>query len=65
MRTDKEFVSDKELETIFDIKENTWQKWRSLGVGPPTYRFGRKVKSKLSEVLEWAKQKGVKIKGGK
>jgi excisionase family DNA binding protein len=51
---EKPFFSPRELSEYLDIPYATLAAWRCRGEGgPPWYRFGRRVRYRLDDVLAW------------
>lgn len=57
----EEYLTDKQLEQRTPIKRATYRKWRERGgkIGPPFYKFGRKVLYRWAEVEKWIASKRI------
>lgn len=50
-----EFIDDRRVATLLDVKPGTVRSWRQRGGGPPFHRVGRRlVRYRRSEVVAWA-----------
>lgn len=47
------WLTRKELAERVNVPEKTPAEWASKGTGPPYAKFGRHVRYRLSDVLEW------------
>jgi hypothetical protein len=47
------YVSDVQLETLYNIKRRTWQQWRFRGQGPAYTKAGRLIRYDLRDVEAW------------
>ena len=46
----------RELSSYLGVPVSTIYDWRSRGVGPPAYRFGKHLKFAVSDVRVWIEQ---------
>ena len=53
---ESEWMEPSEVADDFKIPVKTLYAWKYRGVGPQTYRFGRHLRYKRSEVAAWADQ---------
>lgn len=62
----KAFVPTEELAKILDCAESTLMKDRCYNtLGIPFFRFGRSVKYRVSDVMEWAEKRKLRWTGDK
>jgi Helix-turn-helix domain len=47
------YVSDIQLEALYNINRRTWQQWRFRGHGPAYTKAGRLVRYDLRDVEAW------------
>ena len=51
---DPEFMTTDEVADLLRVSINTVYFWRQRGVGPRGYKFGKSLRFRRAEVLEWA-----------
>lgn len=56
MQTREKFMTTKEVAQLLNCSHRTLENFRQRGCGPPWYRFGKMVRYKLPEVLDWSEQ---------
>lgn len=49
----REFLSESHVADLLCQSVRTIQKWRVTGYGPPFYKFGRSVRYRRAEMIEW------------
>lgn len=50
---DQRFLSPKGLAEYFDVPLRTVYSWKYRGEGPPTFKVGRHIRYRLTEVEQW------------
>jgi predicted DNA-binding transcriptional regulator AlpA len=50
---EKEFVGALDLEKLTGTKASTWRYWASIGIGPASFRLGKRRVWKLADVEAW------------
>ncbi|MBF6189517.1 helix-turn-helix domain-containing protein [Nocardia farcinica] len=62
----REYLTTREVAEATGIPEGTWRYWRHLGIGPASFRMGRKkVVYRRSALTEWiAEQEKATARGG-
>jgi prophage regulatory protein len=48
-----EYLTCEDLQTLTGTKASTWRYWASIGVGPASFKLGRRRVWKRSAVLAW------------
>jgi len=56
---DRELDSAVDLEKWTGTKASTWRYWASIGVGPASFKLGRRRVWKRSVVLAWLEEQEV------
>lgn len=62
--TTTEFLTQDELASRWDVETRTLYNWRKEGKGPPFLKLGKKIRYRLSDVLEY-EEKIIKNKNEK
>jgi predicted DNA-binding transcriptional regulator AlpA len=57
---DDRWLSRQELANRYALPVKTPAEWASKGTGPPYAKFGRHVRYRLSDVIDWEKQQYAK-----
>jgi excisionase family DNA binding protein len=52
------WISVDQLSALLGIPKGTLYQWSSKGVGPPTYRAGRRLRYRLDQVEAWVEAAG-------
>lgn len=50
---DAEYLSAPELERLTGTKASTWRYWAHVGIGPKSFKLGRRRVWKRADVLAW------------
>jgi len=49
----RENMTDKEVAEVLGLAVSSLRKWRWLGIGPPTRKFGRALRYNRVELEDW------------